>query len=450
MIGWLTRLVRGLLGGTASDRPDPPGHLPSHGWGDREGAGNLPAVVPRALPYDEAKQLARSPDAEVRRRLASNPATQPEFLVYLAADDSAAVRREIAANDGTPIQARYLLAGDEDEGVRLELARKIGRILPSLGGAQSERISAQALNVLEKLAQDSLPRVRAMVAEEIKQAGNVPPDLVRDLAFDLEEMVSCPILEYSPLLSDADLLEIITTGAVSDRLSAISRRSNVSGPVSDAVVATLDVPAVAALLANPSAQIREETLDTLIDSAQAIEVWHEPLVMRAELSVRAMRRVSEFVASSLIARLAERHDLDPDLQAELRSTVRRRLTEAAPSGSGAGEIAQRKAKEMFDAGQLDDEILTEALDHGERDFVVAALILRSGLPDSVVRRILATRTATPVTALAWRAGFSMRTALALQLRLAHVPPTKVLNAVYGVDYPLPPEEMERQIELFTG
>ena len=105
---------------------------------------------------------------------------------------------------------------------------------------------------------------------------------------------------------------------------------------------------------------------------------------------------------------------------------------------------------MFDAGQLDDEILTEALDHGERDFVVAALILRSGLPDSVVRRILATRTATPVTALAWRAGFSMRTALALQLRLAHVPPTKVLNAVYGVDYPLPPEEMERQIELFTG
>lgn len=446
MTGWLRRLVRGLLGRRGEGR----GPVEPAAAGPRPVPQTLPALPGRPLPYDEAKAMARSPDAEVRLQLARSRATQPEFLVYLAADVSPAVRREIAANDETPVQAQILLAGDEDDEVRCELARKIGRLMPYLGDSESERVSSMALKVLEKLAQDTLPRVRAMVAEEIKAAEDVPPAMIRDLAFDLEAMVSCPILEYSPLLSDADLLEIITTGAVSDRLSAIARRSAVSESVADAVVATFDVPAVAALLANPSAQIREETLDAVIDSARAIEQWHEPLVMRAELSVRAMRRVSEFVASSLIAKLAERHDLDEAMQADLRATVRKRLVQGAPSASGAGEYALRKAQELFNAGQLEDSILLEALDHGERDFVMAGLTLLSGLPAQVVRRMVATRTPGPITALCWRAGLSMRTAMAMQLRLAHVPPKQVLNAVYGVDYPLSPAELEQQIALFTG
>jgi len=456
MFRWVGRLIRDLAARRAARREVAGGEA-ARGEAAREVAGRERSAARQgstrtvpALSYDEAKDMARSPDAEVRLRLARSPATQPEFLVYLAADTSPAVRREIAANDGTPVHAQVMLAGDEDDEVRCELARKIGRLLPDLESSQSERVSSMALQVMEKLAQDTLPRVRALVAEEVKHAANVPPALVRELAFDIEAMVSCPILEYSPLLSDADLMEIITTGAASDRLSAISRRSHVSAPVADAVVATLDVPAVATLLANKSAQIREETLDALIDSAAAIESWHEPIVMRAELSVRAMRRVSEFVASSLIAKLAERHDLDPGTQAQLRAMVKQRLVEGSSSSTGAGEAAHRKAQDMHRDGLIDDEAITTALEQGERDFVMAALVLTTGLPAEVVRRIVATRTASPVTALAWRAGLSMRTAMTLQLRLAHVPPSQVQNALYGVDYPMAPEEMERQIGLFLG
>lgn len=446
MFGWFVRLIRGVAGRRTVRNAGPGGQREGQAVGS--GHASPPAPVARAFTYEEAKNMARSPDAGVRLQLARSPVTQAEFLVYLAADNSPEVRREIAANDGTPVHAQVMLAGDDDEEVRCELARKIGRLLPDLEGAQSERVSSMALQVMERLAQDTLPTVRALLAEEIKQAANVPPELVRSLAFDVEAIVSCPILEYSPLLSDADLMEIITTGAASDRLAAISRRSSVSAPVADAVVATLDVPAVAALLANRSAQIREETLDALIDSAQSIESWHEPIVMRAELSVRAMRRVSEFVASSLIAKLAERHDLDPETQAALRATVKQRLVAGSPSSTGAGEAALRKAQEMHRAGELDDEAITIALDHGERDFVMAALVLLSKLPAEVVRRIIATKTASAVTALSWRAGLSMRTAMALQLRLAHVPPSRVQNALYGVDYPMTPEEMRRQIALF--
>ncbi|MGG2362298.1 DUF2336 domain-containing protein, partial [Salmonella enterica] len=88
------------------------------------------------------------------------------------------------------------------------------------------------LQVIEVLARDQLPRIRAIVAEEIKQATNVPHGLVKRLAADLSSIVSTPVLEYSPLLSDDDLLEIIATGSAAERLSAIARRSNLSYNVS--------------------------------------------------------------------------------------------------------------------------------------------------------------------------------------------------------------------------
>src|SRR3546814_5986557 len=89
-------------------------------------------------------------------------------------------------------------------------------------------------------------------------------DLIQRLARDAEDVVACPVLEFSPLLSEEDLLEIIASAGLSSRLCAISRRRNLGEAISDAIVQRNDREAVSELLANGSAQIREETLDSLI------------------------------------------------------------------------------------------------------------------------------------------------------------------------------------------
>ena len=48
---------------------------------------------------------------------------------------------------------------------------------------------------------------------------------------------------------------------------AISRRVALGQDVADAIVDTGDIEAVAELLGNASAQIREETLDRIVDQA---------------------------------------------------------------------------------------------------------------------------------------------------------------------------------------
>ncbi len=396
--------------------------------------------------YEQQKILAQDTDPLARLRLAEQQGTRPEILYFLANDASEDVRRAVATNLATPLQADVLLTEDEKADVRADLARKIGRLTPDMSAEEQVRVRELTLEVLDALANDQLPRVRAIIAEEIKRASTVPKHIVMKLALDTEAIVSTSVLEYSPLLSDADLIEIIAAGTAQEALSAVSRREGLSGDVSDALIATLDVPAVASLLANKSAQVREETLDFVVDNAENIESWHEPLILRPELSVRAVRRIATFVATSLVEVLARRNDLPKETVEEIRAAVKHRLN------SATGEDQQHdedRAKRMFKQKLLDDDTIQESLDENRKDFVLKALSLMSGLKHASVKRIITTRNGHIITALSWKAGLSMRTAMRLQSTLGHVPPKKIVNARGGFDFPMNESEMDWHLKSYN-
>lgn len=404
-------------------------------------------AAPEPLDYDESKQRARSPDLARRGELASREDARPEILYFLAEDEAPEVRRGVATNPSAPPQADVLLAKDVDDEVRCDLARKIARLVPEAAEEEQLKLRDLTIEILEILAQDQLPRVRQILAEELKHSSGAPRQIILKLARDIELVVAAPILEYSPLLSDDDLLEIIHSGPVRGGLSAISRRRGVSPPLADAIAATYDEAAVTDLLANPSAQIREETLDRIIDQAPEVEPWHEPLARFPELSVRAIRRIAGFVASSLVNVLIEEHQLDEKMAAKLTKAVRKRLKED-PVGEDKDE--DERARRAFKVGELDDERICLELDEGGRGFVKQALALKAEMAPAMVARILESGSGKAVTALSWRAGLAMRTAMRLQSGLAHIAPREVINARDGVDYPLTPDEMEWHLEYFAA
>ena len=80
----------------------------------------------------------------------------------------------VAANPAAPAHANRMLADDDDEDVRAELARKIARLMPGLSQREAAHILALTIETLERLAADQVPRVRAILAEEIKHLDCVP------------------------------------------------------------------------------------------------------------------------------------------------------------------------------------------------------------------------------------------------------------------------------------
>ncbi|MEC9346147.1 MAG: DUF2336 domain-containing protein [Pseudomonadota bacterium] len=409
--------------------------------GKQNSSGQLSSGT-RAPDYRIEVDALSSPAAVARLALARDTATKPEVLYYLSDDAARDVRVAVAANPSTPAQADLKMTEDTDPEVRVELARKIGRLLPGLGNAKQDKLRELTEGALRHLAADRLPEVRAALAEAVKLSEIVPKSIVLQLAKDIEEIVAAPILQYSPLLNDADLVEIIAAGVTLGALPAIARRKGIGAGVSDAVVASADMPSIAALLHNKDASIRTGTLDEVAEDARDAEALHEPLTLRPELSQRAIRRISTFVARSLLDRLAARGDLDARTRRALAEAVNDRLAEDRDADNKLdADFADHLAKQ----GKLNDDVVQGAMEKGRRAFVIRALALRSERTEDAVERILGLRNGKATTALVWEAGFSMRTALMVQQRIARVPPSELLPAKNGVEYPMSAQELEMQI-----
>jgi len=394
----------------------------------------------KEISYQESKRLARDPDVSVRAALAKRDDVRPEVLYFLAQDDSPAVRREIAANGATPSQADLILAKDEDEDVRSILAEKVTALIPGTDRETQAKAHQFVEETLETLARDSASKVRQILAEALKTFADAPPQIIGALARDAEDFVACPVLEFSPCLSDEVLLEIINKGCVSGRLKAISRRKNVSPDVCDAIVGTDDEPAITALLSNGSAQIREDALDDLVDRAPEVISWHRPLVDRGDLSRKAVRKLTTFIADSLLMRLQARMEMDDETAQLVAEEVRRRIDGEEEESSSQAE----QARKLFAEGKLTEEILSEAIAERRNALVTQGLALLTGSSVEVVDRILSARSAKGVTALCWKAGCGMRFAIEVQQKLGRILPAQTLQARNGTDYPLSEEELDWQ------
>lgn len=408
----------------------------------------------KAIDYETQKELARSMQPADRRRLAGSTSARPEVLYYLAADSDSSVRAAVAGNEATPVQADLLLARDRSPDVRVDLAAKIARLAPGLSDDAHERLRKLTYEVLEILVRDQMTRVRQVIAETLKDVANAPAEIIRLLARDCEIAVAGPVLEFSPLLNDADLLAIITEAPIPGSLAAIARRPDLATELTDAIGASLDVDAIAALLANPSAQIREETLDRLIDRAPSVLAWHKPLVERPHLSASVARKLAGFVAEHLLRRLVERRDLAPATMREVAAVVRQRLgeeakpePETAPAKTGDEVLA--RARGLKQQGKLDEAAVLGALGH-DRGFVRAALAVLSELPVELIDRVLGAHSPKGVTALAWKSGLGMRAALKLQLQLGQIAPNATLKPRDDGGFPLSAEAMNWQLEFFRG
>ena len=396
-----------------------------------------------SISYEDSKRIAAGKDRDERIGLSRRDDVRPEVLFYLSNDPSPEVRRNVAANPRTPAHAGPILARDGDDGVRCELAERIGRLTADLAEQDRGQARRYVLETLDTLARDQTRRVRRILSETLKADPKAPPSVIRTLASDDDLEIANPVLEFSPLLTDGDLLEIIGDGCASGKLRAISRRHGLGAEVADAIVATDDEAAITDLLSNRGAQVREDTLEQLVEQAAGVAAWHRPLVERPRLTSGAAVKLAAFVADSLVRRLQERSDLDRDTARRVGHALRGQIVE--PEALAGADAAERPF------GRVPGE---KALERAMRSFDMPTLreglALRGNLDEAVVRKILESSSAKGVTALVWKAGLGMRFAVQLQLRVARIPPRKALRPRDGIDFPLTPEDMDWQIAFFES
>jgi hypothetical protein len=93
----------------------------------------------------------------------------------------------------------------------------------------------------------------------------------------------------------------------------------------------------------------------------------------------------------------------------------------------------------------------DAMTANNQEFVILSLAALARVSAERARKIISTQSAKGIVALVWRSGLSMQVAVAVQTKLAKIPPGDVLKPRAGSQtFPLTVEEMDWQLEFFAA
>jgi len=416
---------------------------------------------PTPLSYEQAREMAKTDDASVRAALAERDDVPPEILYFLSDDQSVDVRRAVATNTAVPKQTYIKLAKDSDADVRGGLAANIAKVAPNLSAEESDKLRAQTQEALQTLAQDQITMVRAVLSDALKDVVDAPSDIIKLLANDLELEVSGPVLEFSPVLTDADLLEIIEQGPATGGVGAIARRDGVSESLADAIIATDDIEGIGDLLGNNSAQIREEALDELIDRSASIDLWQAPLVTRPHLPDGAAERMAGFLAESLLDKLRERDDLDGASLTVVSDIVRQRFggekEELDPNKTlSAGfdflkvEPPLDTVRRLHENNKLGEGVTKKALQAGDQTFVYASLIVLGQVDVAVARKIFLEKSPQGIVALFGKARLPGDMLVLAQQKMGRIAPSEVIEPNADGSFPMSDDDIDWHLEFFAS
>src|ERR1700730_16856875 len=136
-------------------------------------------------------------------------------------------------------------------GERADATRSLARAWLISDLTEEDRAAAEG--ALLRLLDDAPPLVRQPMAEVFARSTEAPAAIVQALSLD-QPSVALPVLEHSPLLIDADLVDIVATGNCETQC-AIARQIVVPASVCAAIAEVGSAAAALELIENPYAEL---------------------------------------------------------------------------------------------------------------------------------------------------------------------------------------------------
>jgi uncharacterized protein (DUF2336 family) len=189
------------------------------------------------------------------------------------------------------------LARDRSAIARVQLSEIVSDLFFKTSRILSERERAIMTDILRQLIQDVELSVRKHLAIRLADEPEAPLELVHALANDVAE-IAHPILSRSVVLQDPQLIEIIRNRSLEHQLG-ITMRANISESVSDAIVEAGHETVIESLLQNQGAEIAQDTMTHLVEQAQRVDSFQNPLVRRNDLPKDLAARMYWWVSAAM-------------------------------------------------------------------------------------------------------------------------------------------------------
>lgn len=249
--------------------------------------------------------------------------------------------------------------------------------------AESER--ALALAIIHAVLPGVDLALRRQLAESLQNTPHLDHALALQLAKDVIE-VATPILSNSPVLTDADLVEIVT-GTSPAHIRAVTERSHLSTEVTSAIVQYGDEAAILRVAANNNASISADGFHRIMSRFPDHSRLNETLSQRSALPLAIVERLATVVTGKVLERLIQRYALPAQRVSLILHHSREHFLLTSMSGHLAEELRDF-AERLEENGLLSGSLVLRALAIGQFAFLLQALSVKSGIAIGNIRKLM--------------------------------------------------------------
>jgi Uncharacterised protein conserved in bacteria (DUF2336) len=265
-----------------------------------------------------------------------------------------------------------VLNGDANTAERDQLFRNMAQLYSYVSDRVDDEQVAQYDEVLCQLAELVEVEARAHVAKLLAPLERAPGNVVNKLAYD-EIAVAAPLLEFSNVLSDDDLIDIASTQSEAHRV-AIAGRPSVPDRVGEAIVEHGGAPSVSRLVSNANAELGRTTVEKLVVRAQSDEALANNMRGRADVDWGSLRNEITDAGQKVLETLGEGGKaVDPVTASKINAVVYNRMRNRAGFSAQDWKVAYNQVKALYDRHQLDEKALMRFARFGYGHHGAAAL-----------------------------------------------------------------------------
>ncbi len=297
---------------------------------------------------------------------------------------------------------RHLLKSPLEK--RMDVTKKIAEFYSS-GGFDDDQMKIIEY-LFRSLVKDTEVQMRKTLAESIKNISTIPADVVKSLSEDVQE-VSLPVLEFSEVLSDADLIDIIESTQDVKKLVAVSNRDEVSEDISGALVESKSEEVVDSLLKNEKAAVSEKSYMKIANEFADKEDVMNAMVGRHTLPISVIETLTTKISDALYEKLGEKHkDEFSQISDEIKNS--RDVVTMKALGLKASDEDYKKFRDLMQKLHVADELIPiSALCMGNMNMFEVSVARITQAPVLNIRQLMHDESNKGFEAVYTRAGLPM-------------------------------------------
>ncbi|HUO21407.1 MAG TPA: DUF2336 domain-containing protein [Caulobacteraceae bacterium] len=237
---------------------------------------------------------------------------------------------------------------------------------------------ARAQEILRLMAKDATDLVRRALAVTLKSSPVLPNDVAMRLARDIDN-IATPVLNFSPVFSDADLIEIARTCGATQQI-AIAQRPALTGPVAGVLVEVGCREAVRLVCANDNAALSPQSLQTAMTRFDDAHDVLTAIAYRKALPLEVTEKLVHLVSDAVKQHLIEHHVLSPELAGRIAADTAERATVDLADQAGRTQDLAAFVTHLHLSNRLTASLLLRALAQGHMPFFEWGVAELAGVP----------------------------------------------------------------------